>query len=79
MNNQIHIKPKPSLKKPTTVTEEIEKLKQRREERKNKNSDNNDKKVDQQQDGLKCDAAYENLIRKKKIAFNQESDPVYTF
>ncbi len=67
---------KPSDKK-GSITEEIEKLKQRREERKNKNFEdkkNLDKKDDN--NGKACDAYYENLMKKKKIAFNVEPDPV---
>jgi hypothetical protein len=61
--------------KKASITEEIEKLKQRREDRKNKNTE--DKKTYQQQTGEgKCDAEYENLIKKKKIVFNQESENV---
>jgi hypothetical protein len=55
-----------------TVTEEIEKLKQRRDDRK-------DKKVNEEKktaDNGKCDAEYENLIKKKKIVFNQKPEQV---
>lgn len=60
-----------------SITEEIEKLKQRREERKNKNFEdkkNQDKKDDN--NGKACDAYYENLMKKKKIAFNIEPEQV---
>lgn len=60
-----------------SITEEIEKLKQRREERKNKNFEdkkNQDKKDDN--NGKACDSHYENLMKKKKIAFNIEPDQV---
>ena len=60
-----------------SITEEIEKLKQRREERKNKNFEdkkNQDKKDDN--NGKACDAYYENLMKKKKIAFNIEPESV---
>ena len=57
-----------------SITEELGKLKQRREDRKNKN--NEDKKGNQIYEGGKCDIEYENLIRKKKILFNQESENV---
>ncbi len=64
---------KKQLKK-GSITEELEKLKQRREDRKNKNIE--DKKPKDQTEGEKCDAVYENLIKKKKIAFNQEPEKV---
>jgi hypothetical protein len=54
-----------------TITDDIEKLKQRRDDRKNKNVE--EKKT---VDNGKCDAEYENLIRKKKIAFNQKPELV---
>ncbi len=63
-----------------SITEEIEKLKQRREERKNKNFE--DKKIQDKKDdnnGKACDAFYENLMKKKKIAFNIEPEPVNIF
>lgn len=69
-------KPTQNIAKKNSVTDEIEKLKQRREERKNKNYDEkkNDKKEDN--NGKACDSDYENLIKKKKIAFNVEPENV---
>ena len=65
-----------NVAKKGSVTEEIERLKLRREERKIKN--NEEKKVDKKDEvNLKaCDADYEKLINKKKIAFNIEPDRV---
>lgn len=63
--------------KKTSVTEEIEKLKHRREERKQKIME--DKKIQEKKDdnnGKACDGFYENLMRKKKIAFNIEPEHV---
>jgi hypothetical protein len=59
-----------------SITEELEILKQRREERKTKNQE--DKKGDKKNDnnGKACDAHYENLMKKKKIAFNVQPDQV---
>ena len=59
-----------------SITEELEILKQRREERKTKNQE--DKKGEKKNDnnGKACDAHYENLMKKKKIAFNVEPEPV---
>jgi hypothetical protein len=60
--------------KKKSITEEIEKLKQRRGKRKNKNFE--DKKNQDKNDynnGKACDAYYENFMKKKKIAFNLES------
>jgi len=68
---------KPQGEKKGSITEDIEKLKQRREERKNKNCEdkkNQDKK--DENNGKACDAFYENLIKKKKIAFNIEPETV---
>jgi hypothetical protein len=59
-----------------TISEEIEKLKQRRDDRKHKAGE--EKKTDQVNNG-KCDAEYENLIKKKKIVFNQKPENVKTF
>jgi hypothetical protein len=56
-----------------TITEEIEKLKQRREDRKIKGTE--EKKSDRVDNG-KCDHEYETLIRKKKQVFNQEPEQV---
>lgn len=64
---------KKQLKK-GSITEELEKLKQRREDRKNKN--NEDKKPKESNEAEKCDLIYENLIKKKKITFNQEPEKV---
>ncbi len=68
------------MKKPIkkgSITEELEKLKQRREDRKNKNTE--DKKTKDNNEGEKCDTVYENLIKKKKIAFNQEPEKVIAY
>lgn len=62
-----------NMGKKSGVAEDIERLKQRREDRKNKN--NNDG-VD---GGNKSDAQYENLMKKKKIQFNQEPENVRDF
>ncbi len=56
------------------IAEEIEKLKQRREERKNKGGQNDD--GGKNTNSKSCDAEYENLMRKKKIQFNQEPENV---
>jgi hypothetical protein len=58
-----------------TITEEIDKLKQRREDRKTKKDEVEEKKSNQV-DGSKFDAEYLNLIKKKKLIFNQKPDPV---
>lgn len=66
--------------KKASITEEIEKLKQRREDRKNKNMEdkkNHDKKEDNS--GKACDAFYENLIKKKKMALNIEPEQVINY
>jgi hypothetical protein len=65
-----------------SITEELEILKQRREERKTKNQEDKDKKADKKNDnnnGKACDAHYENLMKKKKIAFNVQPDQVKNF
>ena len=58
------------------IAEEIEKLKQRREDRKNKGGNGNNEENSKNQNGKSCDADYENMIRKKKIQFNQEPENV---
>lgn len=65
--------------KKNSIVEDMEKLKQRREDRKIKNED--DKKNEKKDDnnGKACDAYYENLIKKKKIAFNIEPENVFFF
>jgi len=69
-------KQNPNVVKRSSVTEEIDKLKQRREERKIKNIE--EKIVDKKNEdnGKACDAYYENLMKKKKIAFNIEPERV---
>ena len=60
-----------------SITEEIEKLKQRREDRKNKNFEekkNHEKK--DENNGKACDEDYEKLIKKKRIAFNIQPEQV---
>jgi hypothetical protein len=57
-----------------SITEEIEKLKQRREDRKNKGT--GEEKKTSQVDNGKCDAEYENMIKKKKQVFNFKPDMV---
>jgi hypothetical protein len=52
-------------KKPT-VSDEIDRLRQRRDDRKN-----NENKQDS---GKVCDSDYENLIKKKKFAVNQANE-----
>jgi len=72
---------KNSVPKKGGIAEEIEKLKQRREDRKNKGNDDNSSNIKdsaKQNNGKVCDAEYENLIRKKKIQFNQEPENVKT-
>jgi hypothetical protein len=71
---QINNKPKPQVKR-STITEEIEKLKQRREDRKHKKDVTEEKKTSQVDNG-KCDAEYENLIKKKKQVFKQKPESV---
>ncbi len=76
MNNNNQIKRGSQQPKKASITEEIEKLKQRREDRKNKITSNDDKKEDKF-DGIKlCDAYYENLMKKKKIQFSGEPESV---
>lgn len=60
------------------IAEEIEKLKQRREDRKNKGNGENPKGGEKLENG-KCDPDYENLMRKKKIQFNQEPENVIKY
>jgi hypothetical protein len=74
---QINNKQKPQLKK-GSITEEIEKLKQRREDRKNKNNVNEEKKTSHVDNG-KCDEEYEKLIKKKKMIFNQKPENVKVY
>jgi hypothetical protein len=64
--------------KKSSITEEIEKLKQRREDRKNKNIV--DKKPRENNiEGGNCDPVYERLIKSKKIAFNHEPEKVFYY
>jgi len=59
-----------------SVSEDIEKLKQRREERKIKNNEDKISEKRVEDTGKACDAYYENLMKKKKIAFNIEPERV---
>jgi hypothetical protein len=59
-----------------SVTEEIERLKQRREDRKIKNNEDKNSEKKNEDTGKACDAHYENLMKKKKIAFNIEPERV---
>lgn len=59
-----------------SVSEDIEKLKQRREERKMKNNEDKNSEKRVEDTGKACDSYYENLMKKKKIAFNIEPDRV---
>ncbi len=58
------------------IAEEIDILKQRQYDRKNKRPNENQKGSEKLENGKGCDAEYENLIRKKKIQFNQEPEGV---
>jgi hypothetical protein len=71
---QVNNKQRQQAKK-GTITEEIEKLKQRRDDRKHKKDTTEEKKSNQVDNG-KCDAEYENLIKKKKHVFNQKPENV---
>ncbi len=64
------------ISKKGSVSDDIEKLKLRREDRKIKNNEerNSEKKIED--NGKACDAYYENLMKKKKIAFNIEPEKV---
>ena len=59
-----------------SVSEDMEKLKQRREERKIKNNEDKNFEKKNEDTGKACDAYYENLMKKKKIAFNIEPERV---
>lgn len=67
----IRMNNKPQAKK-SSVTDDIERLKQRREDRKNKNED---KKTDHS-NGKAVDADYENLMKKRKKTLNIQPDEV---
>ena len=61
--------------KKTSITEDMERLKQRRDDRKSKNEPKSENS--QIINSIKLvDPEYEKLIKKKKIAFNQDSDQV---
>lgn len=59
-----------------SVSEDIERLKQRREDRKMKNNEDKNSEKRVEDTGKACDAYYENLMKKKKIAFNIEPERV---
>jgi len=59
-----------------SANDDLEKLKLRRDERKGKNNDDRCERKNED-NGKACDAYYENLIKKKKIAFNIEPDRVF--
>lgn len=68
---------KNSVMKKGSITDDIEKLKQRRDDRKHKNYSNDGKGGNPQNEINKaCDADYEKLMKKKKIEFDQEPNEV---
>jgi hypothetical protein len=71
---KMNMKKNPMMKK-GSIADDIERLKQRREDRKNKGNSENPKGNEKVESG-KCDSEYENLMRKKKIQFNQEPENV---
>lgn len=62
--------------KRSSVSEDIERLKQRREDRKTKNNEDKISEKKSEDNGKACDAYYEKLMKKKKDAFNVEPDRV---
>jgi hypothetical protein len=58
------------------IADEIEKLRQRREDRKSKNDDDKGGKNTNNNNGSTCDPVYENMIKKKKLQFNQPPENV---
>ncbi len=57
------------------VLDDMERMKIRREERKKNTEDKSERK--NEDNGKACDAYYENLMKKKKLAFNVEPDRVF--
>lgn len=69
---------KSAVSKKGSITDDMEKLKQRREDRKQKNfgGNNDNKGGNVPQEFKACDADYEKLMKKKKIEFDQEPNQV---
>jgi hypothetical protein len=61
--------------KKVLMLDDMERMKIRREERKKTQDEKSERKNDD--NGKACDAYYENLLKKKKLAFNIEPNRVF--